>query len=79
MTMLLYLPMIIVFVGAVVIWFQEAGIGWKITVTVIVLASLAIQWIPALQVHFVIPVVIQSLLACCLIIYWKFAGYTQRF
>lgn len=44
---------------------------WKILAASLVILSVAFQFVPPLQIHWIIPVVLQTLVACWMVIYWK--------
>ena len=51
--------------------FSDESIVWKSAALLPLLASLAMQWIPSVHTHFIIPLLIQSTLSIVLIIYYK--------
>lgn len=59
-------------IGSVIYFFTtEMSMGWKLGALVALVASLATQWIPALYLHFIIPLVVQVLLSFWGMIHWK--------
>ncbi len=66
------LPMVVGLVGsAYFVFFTEEDWKWKVLAAGIMAASLLLQFVPALQVHFIIPVILQTAVAIWMIIYWK--------
>jgi hypothetical protein len=68
----LILPMVLGLVGSIYfVFFTEEDWKWKGLASGTMIVSLLLQFIPALQVPFIIPLVLQGLVAVWMVIYWK--------
>ena len=66
------LPMVLGLVGsAYFVFFTEEDWKWKVLAAGTMIVSLLLQFVPALQVHFIIPVILQTLVAIWMVVYWK--------
>lgn len=67
-----FLPLALGFVGSVYfVWFTDEDRKWKALAAGTMIVSLALEFVPALQVHFSIPLILQMLVAIWMIAYWK--------
>ena len=70
--MIFLLPMMLALVGTgYFVFATDEDKKWKILSASMVLLSLVFQFIPALHVPWLVPVVMQTLVACWMVIYWK--------
>jgi hypothetical protein len=70
--MLFLVPELIAIIGMVYFVFNtDEDKKWKILGASLVAISLLLRWIPDIGVPWGIPVVIQLLVACWMVIYWK--------
>ena len=53
------------------IFFTEEDWKWKLLAGGTMIVSLLLQFVPALRVHFTIPVILQTAVAIWMIVYWK--------
>lgn len=66
------LPLLFGLVGSVYfIFFTEEDWKWKLLAGGTMIGSLLLQFVPALRVHFTIPVILQTAVAIWMITYWK--------
>ena len=61
------------FAGVALLFFlsQDESIIWKALLSLVLGVSLAFRFIPSTQVHPAMPIVLQTLVAVSLGIYWK--------
>jgi hypothetical protein len=68
----LLLPLVLSVVSSVYfVFFTEEDWKWKTLAGGTIILSLALQFVPALRVHFAIPLILQLLVAIWMVIYWK--------
>jgi hypothetical protein len=66
------LPMVLGLVGsAYFVFFTEEDWKWKVLAAGTMIVSLLLQFVPTLQVHFIIPVILQTLVAIWMVVYWR--------
>jgi hypothetical protein len=72
MMMMFFLPLVVSIIGTVcfVLFTDEAG-KWKALAAGLVVASLLMQFYPAWQTHFLVPLAIQVVVSIWMAIYWK--------
>ena len=68
---MLLIPMCTAAVMTCFFWTAEVDAKWKIAASVLTTVSLLLQWVVQVQIHFVIPLLMQTLVAICLSIYFK--------
>ena len=66
------LPLALGFVGSVYyVWFTDEDRKWKALASGTMIVSLALEFVPAIQVHFSVPLILQMLVAIWMVAYWK--------
>jgi ABC-type siderophore export system fused ATPase/permease subunit len=53
------------------VFFTEEDWKWKALAAGTMVLSLLLQFVPALRVHFSIPLILQTLVAVWMVVYWK--------
>ena len=69
--LLLMLPLLISGVLSVVLLFLEADLKWKILCPAVVLACLAMRFVVPIEIPFIVPFLLESLVAISLSIWLK--------
>ncbi|HUR38456.1 MAG TPA: hypothetical protein VM222_03135 [Planctomycetota bacterium] len=66
------IPMALGGIGSIYyVCFTEEDWKWKALAAGTMILSLALQFVPVLQVHFSIPLILQTLVAVWMVVYWK--------
>ncbi len=75
MRLTFFLPLVLGSIGSLYFMFlTEEDWKWKILAVGTMGVSMLLQFVPALQVHFVIPLVLQTLVSVWMVVYWKLDG-----
>jgi len=70
--MILFVPLLVAFFGTAYFVFNtEEDWKWKLLAAGVLLSSLALQFVPDLHVHFLVPFLMQAAVAIVMAIYWQ--------
>ena len=72
MLVVFVLPLAIAVAGTIFfLFFTEMRLHWKLLALGITVASILIQFVPPLRVHFIVPFLMQAAVAFWVLLYWK--------
>lgn len=70
--MILFLPLLVALFGTAYFVFNtEEDWKWKVLAVGVLGASFALEFIPSLEVHFLVPFLMQAAVAIVMAIYWQ--------
>jgi len=69
--MVFYIPLGFSVAFVISFWLMDEDLKWKVVATTLVAASLLMQFVPFLQVHPLVPLLIQIVVCIWMAIYWK--------